>query len=196
MALRDTEREPVEDPAARLAGNTPKSLVLAARFRDFCNANRDWLAEPELVRLARILEKVSKQSVDYAAACLEGIEAAAASLDAPSCRAFFDLAAIVADSSWIELKPYLQRGPDLLASIDPFERAHFLGFVRDATSSPGSRPNREFVEASLALKDVPRAYQGRTIELAEQVLPLSAIGALAFLKNSPYLSSRLSIDEL
>src|SRR5438105_10265014 len=111
MTLSEAEREPVEQLAARLARNTPKSTALAARFLEAAPLFRQRLSHPQLARLGAILEKVAAQSVDYAAACLEALEAAAISLDSPAFKAFIELSEVVTETSWIELKTHLQQGP-------------------------------------------------------------------------------------
>jgi nitric oxide reductase NorD protein len=180
----------------RLYKGTWKSISLASDFFAGSPVLFHSLSLAETGRLVAVIESISERSAELAAACLESSIGVFGRMDRADRHAFLDFAAAVADASWPESNLYFQKGTELLRHITPDQRTHFLDLSARVARRIGRQAYTLFAEGANALKDVDEVYHARLIELADRLVPLSPVAAMAFLKTAPAVMVRLRIDEM
>ena len=180
----------------RLAHGNWKSVALAASFFEQSPALLASLPLDAVRELVEVVDRLSERSYQLAASCLERSGDLFDSLAPPDRRAFLEFASAVGRASWADTRLYFERGPSLLAEIDADQRGAFLELAAEVTGQVGRQGYPLFVEAAEALAQVDRQYHGRLLELARRLATGSAAAAMAFLRSSPYVLTRLTGDQL
>ncbi|HWO72951.1 MAG TPA: hypothetical protein VNN21_05280 [Dehalococcoidia bacterium] len=180
----------------RLYKATWKSISLASEFFALTPELLRGLSLSELARFVHILEGISDRSADLAAACLDAAPHAVQALEHAELIAFLDFAASISDSAWPEASLYFQRGPELLRGVEASQRAAYLQLATRVARRLGRQSYTLFAEGTAALREVEAPRHKRIIELGEQLVGLSPLAAMSFIKSAPALAARLRPDEL
>ena len=180
----------------RLAHGNWKSVALAASFFEQSPALLHALPLDAVGELVEVVDRLSERSYQLAASCLERSGELFAALAPPDRRPFLEFAAAVAHASWADTRLYFERGPALIADIDRDERAAFLQLASGVTSRVGRQGYPLFIEAAESLAQVEATYHETLIDLARRLAEGSPAAAMAFLRSSPAVLTRLTADQL
>ena len=181
---------------ARLSHGNWKSVALAASFFEQSPALLHALPLEAVRALVDVVDRLSERSYQLAASCLERSGELFAGLPPQDRRPFLEFAAAVARASWADTRLYFERGPGLLAAVEPDQRSAFLRLAADVASEVGRQGYPLFVEAAEALSEVEPAYHGTLLELSARLAAGSPAAAMAFLRSSPHVLTRLTGDQL
>ena len=109
---------------------------------------------------------------------------------------FLEFGGIVAHTAWVDARVYFERGPSALQQVSHDQRGRYLGLAGQVALKVGRLGHPYFIEAAQALTEVDRDLHQGLLELAEQLAPHSGDAAMEFLKSSPRVVQRLSIDDI
>ena len=180
----------------RLSHGNWKSVALAASFFEQSPRLLHALPIDAVDELVEVVDRLSERSYQLAASCLERSGELFDSLSPPDRRPFLRFAAAVAQASWADTRLYFERGPALIQQIDRDERAAFLELSSEVTAQVGRQGYPLFVEAAESLAQVELTYHETLIELARRLAGGSPAAAMAFLRSSPIVLTRLTGDQL
>jgi hypothetical protein len=180
----------------RLAHGNWKSVALAASFFEQSPALLHALPLDAVGELVDVVDRLSERSYQLAASCLERSGELFGTLAPPDRRPFLEFAAAVAHASWADTRLYFERGPALIANIDRDERGAFLKLAADVTGQVGRQGYPLFIEAAESLAQVEPTYHETLVELAHRLAGGSPAAAMAFLRSSPIVLTRLTADQL
>jgi len=188
--------KPWADLGERLYHNNWKSIGLASLFFDTSELLLDSLTMRMTSNLVDLINALAQRSYQLAGLCLEGSPVLFAALSPPDRQPFIAFAHAVADASWADTRLYFDRGPVLLQHIEAGQRARFLELAARVTGAVGRYGFPLFVDAAEALAQIDRADHELIITCAERLAPGSPLAAMLFLRSTPYVLERLSIDQL
>ena len=180
----------------KLARGNWKSVALAASFFEQSPALLHALPLDAVRDLVEIIDRLSERSYQLAASCLERSGELFADLAPQDRRPFLEFAGAVAKASWADTRLYFERGPGLLAPVAQDERGAFLRLAADVAGQTGRQGYPLFVEAAEALAEVQPTYHGTLLELSSRLASGSPAAAMAFLRSSPHVLTRLTADQL
>ena len=180
----------------RLARGNWKSVALAATFFEQSPALLHALPLDAVRDLVDIVDRLSERSYQLAASCLERSGELFGDLAPQDRRPFLEFAGAVAKASWADTRLYFERGPGLLAPVAQDERGAFLRLAADVAGQTGRQGYPLFVEAAEALAEVQPTYHGTLLELSSRLASGSPAAAMAFLRSSPHVLTRLTADQL
>ena len=180
----------------RLAHGNWKSVALAASFFEQSPGLLHALPLDAVGDLVDVVDRLSERSYQLAASCLERSGELFSALAPPDRRPFLEFAAAVAHASWADTRLYFERGPALIGAIDRDERAAFLQLAAEVTTQVGRQGYPLFIEAAESLAQVEPTYHETLVELARRLASGSPAAAMAFLRSSPVVLTRLTSDQL
>jgi nitric oxide reductase NorD protein len=180
----------------RLYHGNWKSVSLAALFFSVTPQLLDTMGLPEMERLQCLAQSLAERSYELAGNCLETMPRLLAEIMADDRLPFLELAEAIAKSGWADVRAYLDKGPDLLANVVPEERARFLHLSAGVVERVGHRGYNLFADAAVALGDVDVDAHFHLLTLAEELVVDSPAAAMAFLKSSPDVLSRIDVAAL
>ncbi len=180
----------------RLARGNWKSVALAASFFEQSPALLHALPLDAVAELVDVVDRLSERSYQLAASCLERSGELFGALAPPDRRPFLEFAAAVAQASWADTRLYFERGPALIGAIDRDERGAFLQLAAEVTTQVGRQGYPLFIEAAESLAQVELTYHETLVELAQRLASGSPAAAMAFLRSSPVVLTRLTADQL
>ena len=180
----------------RLAHGNWKSVALAASFFEQSPGLLHALPLDAVGDLVDVVDRLSERSYQLAASCLERSGELFSALAPPDRRPFLEFAAAVAQASWADTRLYFERGPALIGSIDRDERGAFLQLAAEVTGQVGRQGYPLFIEAAESLAQVEPTYHETLVELARRLASGSPAAAMAFLRSSPLVLTRLTSDQL
>ena len=180
----------------RLAHGNWKSVALAASFFEQSPVLLHALPLDAVGDLVDVVDRLSERSYQLAASCLERSGELFSALAPPDRRPFLEFAAAVAHASWADTRLYFERGPALIGSIDRDERGAFLQLAAEVTAQVGRQGYPLFIEAAESLAQVEPSYHETLVELARRLAAGSPAAAMAFLRSSPVVLTRLTSDQL
>ena len=180
----------------RLAHGNWKSVALAASFFEQSPALLHALPLDAVSELIDVVDRLSDRSYQLAASCLERSGELFDTLAPPDRRPFLEFAGAVAQASWADTRLYFERGPALIANIDRDERAAFLLLAAEVTAKVGRQGYPLFIEAAESLAQVEATYHETLVDLARRLAAGSPAAAMAFLRSSPVVLTRLTSDQL
>ena len=180
----------------RLAHGNWKSVALAASFFEQSPVLLHALPMDAVGDLVDVVDRLSERSYQLAASCLERSGELFEALAPPDRRPFLEFAAAVAEASWADTRLYFERGPALISSIERDERGAFLQLAAEVTTQVGRQGYPLFIEAAESLAQVETTYHETLVALARRLAAGSPAAAMAFLRSSPVVLTRLTSDQL
>ena len=184
------------DLGRSLYKGTWKSGSLAAQFFDVSPEVLPHLPLGQMRLLVELIDSLASHSYELASACLGMAPAVLGDLDRPDRAPFLEFGGVVAHTAWVDARVYFERGPGVLRQVEPLQRARFLALSGQVSLQVGRLGHPYFIEAAQSLAEIDRDAHGALIELSEQLVPHSGDAAMEFLKSSPNIMRRLSLDDI
>src|SRR5438132_1489976 len=135
----------------------PFSTSLVAEFRRSADSIGDDLSDEELrwwadegISLARQSWRSWEAAGDYFRVTPHVLQP----LTGEDRAAFLTFAEALASTGWADARSYLEKGPGLLAHIQPMQRGRFLSLSRELARREGRQAFAFFAEAARALSQV------------------------------------------
>ena len=188
--------KPWADLGERLYSGNWKSISLASLFFRSSSRLLDSLTMSMVDEFVDLVEALSERSYQLATSCLEGGPELFEAMTPRDRAPFIRFARAVARASWADTRLYFERGPALLEHIEASERAHFLELAARVTAAVTRQGFPLFVDAAEALATVDRAEHGELLNYADRLAAGSALAAMSFLTAAPFVSARLTGDQL
>jgi len=185
------------DLGKQLYKGTWKSGSLAGEFLDLGPRLLPLVSLSDLRTLVRFLDDLANRSHELSIASLQAAPNALQTIDDDDRGAFLGFAATLTETSWADVRPFMERGPGLLNNVHEGQRQRFLDLARSILESRSrSEVFRYFAEASRALGEVEREDHGALIEMAEAISRSSGIAAMSFLKSTPAVLDRIAFEDI
>ncbi|HXG35689.1 MAG TPA: hypothetical protein VNL15_01840, partial [Dehalococcoidia bacterium] len=180
----------------QLYKGTWRSASLAMQFFDTSPTIFARLTLEEASILVRFVDSLCDRSYDLASYCLSVAPEALSSLPGEDRKAFLAFAEIMATTSWADARSYLEKGPGLLSHIHSEQRVRFLELAAEVARRDNRQSYTHFAEAARSLAKIDLEYHAHLLSLAEDLVPLSAVAAMDFLKTVPEALERIRIEDL
>ena len=180
----------------RLCRGNWKSIALASLYFQVSPALMRNLPLSGIDRLVEIVDQLTERSYELANTCLEGSSAIFAGLATEDRDPFLRFARAVTRASWADTRLYFERGPRLLESIAPDQRATFLDLAARVTTAVGRQGFPLFSDAAEALALAPQEEHRELLAFAGRVVGGSPAAAMEFLKIVPFVSTRLTPEQM
>ncbi len=175
---------------------TWKSGSLSAQYFDVSPQVLPHLPLSQMRLLVELIDSLASHSYELASACLGMAPTVLAQLERSDRAPFLEFGGIVAHTAWVDARVYFERGPAALQHVSADQRGRYLGLSGQVALKVGRLGHPYFIEAAQALTEVDRSLHEGLFELAEQLAPHSGDAAMEFLKSSPRVVQRLSIDDI
>jgi nitric oxide reductase activation protein len=175
---------------------TWRSASLAVQFFDMSPILFSQLSLEEGKALVRFVDVLAERSYDLATHCLSVAPQTISPLPREDREAFLRFAEVLAHTGWADARSYLERGPSLLVHVQASQRPRFLNLNREVARQEGRHAFTFFAEGAQALSQVEGEIHPYLLSLAEDLAPHSAIAAMEFLKTTPLVLARISVDDL
>lgn len=173
---------------------TWRSSSLCCKFYESSPKLLRYLSLEEAERFVHFLHSLTEKSYDFATECLTLAEEVFPGIEREERKPFLNLALVLADTNWRDAKAYFASAPKLLSRIERQERKRFLSIAKAIATSDGSYAPSFLFDGSQALGRVDEAHHSRLIDLFEEVLLVSPVAAIEFLKSCPTLVDRIGIS--
>lgn len=175
---------------------TWKSGSLSAQYFDVSSQVLPHLPLSQMRLLVELIDSLASHSYELASACLGMAPTVLSQLGRSDRAPFLEFGGIVAHTAWVDARVYFERGPSALQQVNADQRARYLGLSGQVALKVGRLGHPYFIEAAQALTEVDRGLHEGLLELAEQLAPHSGDAAMEFLKSSPRVVQRLSLDDI
>ena len=175
---------------------TWKSGSLSAQYFDVSPNVLPHLPLSQMRLLVELIDSLASHSYELASACLGMAPNVLGQLERSDRAPFLEFGGIVAHTAWVDARVYFERGPVALHQVNPDQRGRYLGLAGQVALKVGRLGHPYFIESAQALSEVERDLHEGLLELAEQLAPHSGDAAMEFLKSSPRVVQRLSIDDI
>ena len=175
---------------------TWRSASLAVQFFDLSPILFGQLSLEESKALVRFVDVLAERSYDLATHCLSVAPQMLSPLPHEDREAFLRFAEVLAHTGWADARSYLERGPSLLIHVHASQRPRFLNLSREVARQEGRHAFTFFAEGARALSQVDGEIHAYLLSLAEDLAPQSAVAAMEFLKTTPLVLARVSVDDL
>ena len=175
---------------------TWKSGSLSAQYFDVSPQVLPHLPLSQMRLLVELIDSLASHSYELASACLGMAPGVLSQLERSDRAPFLEFGGIVAHTAWVDARVYFERGPSALQQVSHDQRGRYLGLAGQVALKVGRLGHPYFIEAAQALTEVDRDLHQGLLELAEQLAPHSGDAAMEFLKSSPRVVQRLSIDDI
>ena len=175
---------------------TWKSGSLSAQYFDVSPNVLPHLPLSQMRLLVELIDSLASHSYELASACLGMAPNVLGQLERSDRAPFLEFGGIVAHTAWVDARVYFERGPVALHQVNPDQRGRYLGLAGQVALKVGRLGHPYFIESAQALSEVKRDLHEGLLELAEQLAPHSGDAAMEFLKSSPRVVQRLSIDDI
>ena len=175
---------------------TWKSGSLSAQYFDVSPQVLPHLPLSQMRLLVELIDSLASHSYELASACLGMAPGVLSQLDRSDRAPFLEFGGIVAHTAWVDARVYFERGPAALRQVSDEQRPRYLGLAGSVALQVGRLGHPYFIEAAQALSEVDRDLHQGLLELAEQLAQHSGDAAMEFLKSSPRVAQRLSIDDI
>ena len=173
-----------------------KSIALASLYFQVSPALMKDLSLSGIGRLVDIVDQLTERSYELANTCLEGSAAIFAGLAEDDREPFLRFARAVTRASWADTRLYFERGPRLLESVAADQRATFLDLAARVTTAVGRQGFPLFSDAAEALAQAESVQHGELLAFAGRLVGGSPAAAMEFLKIMPFVSTRLTPEQL
>jgi len=175
---------------------TWRSASLAVQFFDMSPILFSQLSLEEGKALVRFVDVLAERSYDLATHCLSVAPQTVSPLPREDREAFLRFAEVLAHTGWADARSYLERGPSLLIHVQASQRPRFLNLSREVARQEGRHAFTFFAEGAQALSQVEGEFHPYLLSLAEDLTPHSAVAAMEFLKTTPLVLARITVDDL
>jgi nitric oxide reductase NorD protein len=175
---------------------TWRSASLAVQFFDMSPILFAQLSLEEGKALVRFVDVLAERSYDLATHCLSVAPQTLAPLPSEDRESFLRFAEVLAHTGWADARSYLERGPSLLIHVQASQRPRFLNLSREVARQEGRHAFTFFAEGAQALSQVEGEIHPYLLALAEDLAPHSAVAAMEFVKTTPVVLSRITVDDL
>ncbi|MSQ31753.1 MAG: VWA domain-containing protein [Dehalococcoidia bacterium] len=175
---------------------TWKSTSLAAAFYDTTPKLAKYLNLDEIARFALLLDALSVHSYDQGSECLKMVDQVFSSLEKPDRQPFLQLAAVMIDNNWRDVRTYLDLGPKIINRIRKEHRKVFLALAEATAGADNCSPLTFIVDASKALDEIAPHDHFNFITITESVLKKSPMAALEFLHSAPKVLVKIKMDQM
>ena len=175
---------------------TWKSGSLSAQYFDVSPQVLPHLPLSQMRLLVELIDSLASHSYELASACLGMAPTVLGQLERSDRAPFLEFGGIVAHTAWVDARVYFERGPVALQQINAEQRGRYLGLAGQVALKVGRLGHPYFIESAQALSEVDRDLHEGLLELSEQLAPHSGDAAMEFLKSSPRVVQRLSIDDI
>ena len=175
---------------------TWRSASLAVQFFDMSPILFSQLSLEEGKALVRFVDVLAERSYDLATHCLSVAPETVSPLPREDREAFLRFAEVLAHTGWADARSYLERGPSLLIHVQASQRPRFLNLNREVARQEGRHAFTFFAEGAQALSQVEGEIHPYLLSLAEDLAPHSAVAAMEFLKTTPLVLARITVDDL
>ncbi len=175
---------------------TWKSGSLSAQYFDVSPQILPHLPLSQMRLLVELIDSLASHSYELASACLGMAPGVLSQLERSDRAPFLEFGGVVAHTAWVDARVYFERGPTALRQINPEQRPRYLSLAGQVALQVGRLGHPYFIEAAQALSEVDRDIHEGLLELAEQLSAHSGDAAMEFLKSSPRVAQRLSIDDI
>lgn len=173
---------------------TWRSSSLCCNFFEASSNLLRYLRLEEMELFVRFLQAVAEKSYDFADECMVLAEEVLPGIEREGRKAFLDLALVLAQTNWRDAKSYFASGPKILCQIEPGQRNRFLSLAKAIVASDGSHVPSFLFDGSQALGQLDEEHHNRVLHLFEEVMPISRVAAIEFLKSCPTLVHRIGIS--
>ncbi len=153
-----------------------------------------YLSLEEAERFVCFLQSINEKSYDFAVECLALTDEVFPAMEKGDRKPFLELALLLTETNPRDAKAYFASGAKILSRIGSGQRGRFLSLAQAIASLDGSHTPSFLFEGSQALGKVDEGFHGRLLDLFEQLMPLSMVAAIEFLKSSPTLMARIGIS--
>ena len=183
------------DLGRSLYRGTWKSSTLSTKFFEATPDLAAHLSYSDIEQFVVLLGTLSQKSWDLATECLVlGLELFP-KLDVDG-GTLIDLATVLAERSWREVKGCFEGMPRLLTNVQKEHRGRLLRLAEELARSGMINVATFLNEGSAALGRVDQGNQGRLFEMAERLPPTSSETVAALFRGSPTVLNRISIRQM
>ncbi|MBI4233846.1 MAG: hypothetical protein HY686_05335 [Chloroflexi bacterium] len=179
----------------RLYKGTWKSSALASKFFDVSPVLVRHLTFQELERFTAFISVLAGRSYDLATECLVLAQEVFPRIG-DSKGNFISLVTAMADGSWREVKGCFEAGAKALPRVEKSQRARFLTQAERLARTGHGTVSGFLLEGSNALAQIDSAHHGYILSLGEALLILAPESLPEFLRSSPLVLSRISLQQL
>ena len=180
----------------RLCRGNWKSIALSSLYFSGSARLLDSFSLPSLDRLVDVVEVLTERSYELATTCLESSGDIFAGLAVDDREPFLAFARAVTRASWADTRLYFERGPKLIESIDPAQRATFLELAARVTTEVGRQGFPLFSEAAQAVGEIPPESHAVMLSFASRLADGSPTAAMEYLKSAPFIATRLTSEQM
>ena len=174
---------------------TWKSSTLACKFYGNTPGLLESLTFQELGRFVTFLDGLAHRSYDLAAECLV-LGQRIFPLIGDDKDAFISLASTLSETGWRQVKSFFEAGSRALPRIDPKQRLRFMNMAERLVRSGGTNIPNVMLEISQALATLDSEHHSRILNYADSALEVSPGAVPEFIKSSPTVLSRVSMNQL
>ena len=175
---------------------TWKSGSLSAQYFDVSPQILPHLPLSQMRLLVELIDSLASHSYELASACLGMAPGVLSQLERADRAPFLEFGGVVAHTAWVDARVYFERGPTALRQVSADQRSRYLSLAGQVALQVGRLGHPYFIEAAQALSDVDKDIHEGLLELSEQLSVHSGDAAMEFLKSSPRVAQRLSIDDI
>ena len=193
--LRSRHIEVWANLGGKLYKGTWKSSTVATKYFEASPTLVRSMTLAELERFVSFLESLSHRSYDVAAECLVLGEKVLPLIGRDK-EAFIDLASVLVQTSWRQVKGFFDAGARSLPKIDQEQRLRFLKLADQLAQRGGTNVPAVMLDVSSSLGELETESHGSLLELAEQLMEVSPEAVPSFLKSSPSALARVSPSQL
>lgn len=184
---------------SRLGGSlykgTWKSSALATKFFDASGLLLVAVNYLELERLIGFVSLLSQRSYDMAQDCLT-LSQEVFPLLGDNKNDFISLVMTMVNGSWRDVRECFETTARVLPRIEGGQRTHFLNLA-EKLSADGERNVAQFLkESSNGLLQIDKELHATLLKFADTLLPIYPASVLEFLKSTPRLLDRISVEQL
>ena len=178
-----------------LYAGTWKSSALSAKFFEATPGLLERLPFQELERFAALVVALSQKSSDLATECLLIGQEVLPKLGEEG-RALIGMGMALVETSWRDVRACFEGVPKVLANVQEDQQGRFLRLAERLARAGLPNLSSFLAEGSSALGKTNGGTQGYLLDLAEQLSPLSPEAAVALLRTSPTVLSRISDSQM
>ena len=175
---------------------TWKSGSLSAQYFDVSPQILPHLPLSQMRLLVELIDSLASHSYELASACLGMAPGVLSQLERADRAPFLEFGGVVAHTAWVDARVYFERGPTALRQVSADQRPRYLSLAGQVALQVGRLGHPYFIEAAQALSEVDKDIHEGLLELSEQLSVHSGDAAMEFLKSSPRVAQRLSIDDI
>lgn len=175
---------------------TWKTSAISCRFFEVSAKILQYHPLTVIESLSTLVNRIGELSVDLGMGCLDAMGKNLPRVKPADIKLYLELTNVLTRSDCNQAKLFFDEGHKIFLIIDGDSKKPFVVLSEEISRVDTSLTSQFILEIPKYLSELTPNYQNYVLKLAKELLPLSPECLISFLKNSPYLSQLLKINEL